>query len=111
MKIPSRHDYKNGHSIELLRSGRNYFDVCEKTIDQANRYIYFQTYIVDDDEAGRQIVDALIKAAGRGVKVYFLLDAFGGGTFTKDLISKVEQAGILFRKFSPGLIKPLQRYT
>jgi len=104
MKIPSRHDYKNGHSIELLRSGRNYFDVCEKTIDQANRYIYFQTYIVDDDEAGRQIVDALIKAAGRGVKVYFLLDAFGGGTFTKDLISKVEQAGILFRKFSPGLI-------
>lgn len=104
MKVPSRHDYRSGHYIELLRSGNNYFDVCEKTIDQAQHFIYFQTYIIDDDETGRQIVNALIKAAGRGVKVYFLLDAFGGGTFPKDLIYRVEQAGILFRKFSPGLI-------
>ncbi|HUX58731.1 MAG TPA: phospholipase D-like domain-containing protein [Bacteroidales bacterium] len=104
MRIPSRHDYKNGHSVELLRSGKSYFDRCGKAIDEAKDYIHFQTYIVDDDETGRRIVDALIRAAGRGVKVYFLLDAFGGGTFSKDLIIKVEEAGIQFRKFSPGLI-------
>ncbi|MDO9580678.1 MAG: phospholipase D-like domain-containing protein [Bacteroidales bacterium] len=104
MRIPSRHDYKNGHSVELLRSGNSYFDRCGKAIDEAKDYIHFQTYIVDDDETGRRIVDALIRAAGRGVKVYFLLDAFGGVTFSKDLIIKVEEAGIQFRKFSPGLI-------
>jgi len=104
MKIPSRHDYRSGHSIKLLRSGKNFFDVCERTIDEAQNYIYFQTYIVDDDETGRQITDALIRAAGRGVKVYFLLDAFGGGAFSKELITRVEEAGIYFRKFSPGLI-------
>jgi len=36
--------------------------------------------------------------------VYFLLDAYGGTSFSKDLVKKVEDAGILFRWFSPGLI-------
>ena len=104
MQIPSRHDYRGGHSIELLRSGENFFAACEKVIDEAKQYIHFQTYIVDDDETGRRIVNALIRAAERGVRVYFLLDAYGGNSFSKDLINKVEEAGILFRMFSPGLI-------
>lgn len=104
MQIPSRHDYRGGHAIELLRSGENFFAACERVIDEAKQYIHFQTYIVEDDETGRRIVDALIRASGRGIRVYFLLDAYGGNSFSKDLINKVEEAGILFRMFSPGLI-------
>lgn len=104
MKIPVRHDYRNGHSIELLRSGESYFAACEKAINDATKYIHFQTYIVDDDETGRRFVNALIRASERGVVVYFLLDAYGGSTFSKEMITMVENAGILFRKFSPGLI-------
>ena len=104
MQISSRNDYKGGHYIELLQSGENFFAACEKAIDEARQYIHFQTYIVDDDETGRRISNALIKAAQRGVRVYFLLDAYGGSTFSKVLISDVEKAGIFFRMFSPGLI-------
>ncbi len=104
MRIPSRHDYKSGHSIELLRSGEQYFAACEKTIDEAKFYIHFQTYIVDDDETGRRIVNALCRAAKRGVRVYFLLDAYGGSSFSGDLNKIIEEAGILFRKFSTGFI-------
>jgi phosphatidylserine/phosphatidylglycerophosphate/cardiolipin synthase-like enzyme len=66
MKIPSRQDYKGGHSIELLRSGENFFSACEKIIDEAKQYIHFQTYIVDDDETGRRIVHALIRDGKSG---------------------------------------------
>jgi len=104
MQIPSKHDYRGGHYIELLQSGENFFVTCEKAIDEATQYIHFQTYIIDDDETGRRIVNALIRAAGRGVRIYFLLDAYGGSSFSKDLVKKVEDAGILFRRFSPGLI-------
>jgi len=104
MQIPSRHDYRRGHSVELLQSGENFFAACEKVIDEAKLYIHFQTYIVDDDETGRRIVNALIRAAARGVRIYFLLDAYGGSSFTKELTKKVEDAGILFRRFSPGLV-------
>jgi cardiolipin synthase len=104
MQIPSRHDYRGGHYIELLRSGENFFAASEKVIDEARQYIHFQTYIVDDDETGRRIVNALIRASERGVKVYFLLDAYGGNSFSKELTTLVGKTGILFRMFSPGLI-------
>jgi len=104
MQIPSRHDYRGGHSIELLRSGENFFATCEKAIDEAKSYIHFQTYIVDDDTTGNRITNALIRAAKRGIRVYFLLDAYGGSSFSKNLIAKVEKAGIFFRLFSPQLI-------
>src|SRR5450759_4303146 len=104
MQIPSRHDYRGGHSIELLRSGENFFAASEKVIDEAKQYIHFQTYIVDDDETGRRIINALIRASKRGIRVYFLLDAYGGSSFPKDLINKIEEAGVFFRMFSPGLI-------
>jgi len=104
MQIPSRHDYRGGHSIELLRSGESFFAALERVIDDAKEYIHFQTYIVDNDETGRRITDALIRAAQRGLRVYFLLDAYGGNSFTKDLIKKVEEAGVMFRLFSPVLI-------
>jgi cardiolipin synthase len=104
MQIPSRHDYRGGHSIELLRSGENFFAACEKVIDEAKSYIHFQTYIVDDDTTGKRIINALARAAKRGIKVYFLLDAYGGSSFSKSLIAKVEKAGVLFRMFSPQLI-------
>jgi cardiolipin synthase len=104
MKATSRHDYKNGHSIELLRSGENFFAACEKIIDEAKHYIHFQTFIVDDDETGRRITNALIRASERGVRVYFLLDAYGGGSFSREMEQMVEDAGVLFRRFSPKLI-------
>ena len=104
MEFTSSHDYKSGHSVELLLSGETFFAECEKRINNAKKFIHFQTYIVDDDVTGRRIVDALIRVAEKGVRVYFLLDAYGGSSFPKESISRIEKSGILFRKFSPGLI-------
>jgi len=104
MARPTFHQYKSGHSVELLKSGKQYFSACVEAIDNAVRYIHFQTYIVDDDATGKKIIDALIRAAGRGVRVYFLLDAYGGRSFTGQMEKAVEEAGIFFRRFSPRLI-------
>ncbi len=98
------HNYRRGHSVELLRSGKPFFDAYEKIIDSARHYIHFQTYIIDEDDAGTRIVDALIRAAGRGVRIYLLLDAFGTKYLSGGFIKKIEDSGILFRFFSPAFI-------
>ena len=95
--------YSSGHSVKLLRSGNSYFSACEEAIDAATHFIHFQTYLVDDDDTGRRLVNALKRAAERGVKVYFLLDAYGGRSFPDRLIKELEKADVLFRKFSPAL--------
>lgn len=102
LRIPR--GFRSGHSVRLLQSGEQFFSAYEKVIDEAVKYIHFQTYIVDDDDTGRQIVNALIRAAKRGVRVYFLLDAYGGRSFSRDLVNMVQDAGIFFRKFSPVFI-------
>ena len=96
--------YASGHSVKLLQSGNSYFSACEEAIDAATHFIHFQTYIVDDDSTGRSFVNALKRAAKRGVKVYFLLDAYGGRSFPNRLVKELEEVGALFRKFSPALI-------
>jgi len=105
MKKPSNlHEYKGGHYVKLLRGGEPYFACVEKVIDGAKQFIHFQTYILDEDETGIRIINALIRAAGRGVRVYLLLDAYGTKYLSKELIDSIENAGILFRFFSPTFI-------
>ncbi|MBG0859793.1 MAG: hypothetical protein IQL11_09835, partial [Bacteroidales bacterium] len=101
---PQWHEYKSGHYIELLQSGEPFFASVEKTIDEAKHYIHFQTYIIDEDETGIRIFNALIRAARRGVRIYLLLDAYGTKYLSKQLIDNIEDSGILLRFFSPTFI-------
>jgi cardiolipin synthase len=96
--------YKGGHQVTLLRSGEEFFAAVENIIDGAKDYIHFQSYILDDDETGNRIVNALIRAAGRGVRTYLLLDAYGTKILSDKLIDNIEKSGILFRFFSPTFI-------
>lgn len=105
VRIPTRRrDYLKGHSVELLRSGEEYFGAVEKLIDNAHSFIHFHTYIIDEDNTGRRIVDSLVRASRRGVRVYLLLDAFGTGYLSSEFVKRIEKAGILLRFFSPTFI-------
>jgi cardiolipin synthase len=104
MTTPFKHDYIGGHSVELLRSGETFFAANIKAIDRAKKYIHFQTYIIDEDETGLRVIDALARAARRGVRTYLLLDAYGTKYLSGELIRKIDDSGILFRFFSPAFI-------
>jgi cardiolipin synthase len=105
MKSPARRrEYKNGHQAELLISGEKYFSSVEKVIDEAKHFIHFQSYIIDEDDTGLGIINALIRASKRGARVYMLLDAFGTKYLSDGLMRRIEESGILFRFFSPTFI-------
>jgi cardiolipin synthase len=104
MRNSSRHDYSDGHSVELLQSGEQFFTANIRAIDNAKQYIHFQTYIVDEDETGLRIFDALSRAARRGVRTYLLLDAYGTKYLSGELVKKIEESGVLLRFFSPVFI-------
>jgi len=105
MKIPLyRHNYKGGHQISLLQSGEPFFAAVEKIIDEARHFIHFQAFLMDEDDTGIRIFNALIRASRRGVKTYLLLDAYGTKYLSKELVDSVDNSGILFRFFSPTLV-------
>jgi cardiolipin synthase A/B len=105
MRIPSgKYEYRDGHLVELLQSGEQFFAAAEKIIDEAKSFIHLQTYIVDEDETGIRIINALRRAAERGIRTYLLVDAFGTKYLTDEFINGIENSGILFRFYSPTLV-------
>ena len=70
-------EFLGGNALRLLTNGRAYFPALQEAIDAARSEIYLQTYIFADDDTGRRIAAALVRAAGRGVSVHVLVDGFG----------------------------------
>ena len=82
------------NQITLLENGGEYFPVIDAALDQAVREIYLESYIFENDNTGKRIVEALRRAAFRGVKTHMLIDGFGSNRFPKTMIDYLEAAGV-----------------
>jgi cardiolipin synthase len=94
-------NYYPADEVQLVYSGNDYFDTLVQMIRSAEASIHFQTYIFDNDSTGQLIVKELIQAAQRGVKIHFLVDAFGSKELPDHVIRDLRNAGIRARLFAP----------
>jgi len=62
-------EFVGGHSVRLLQGGDELFPAMRDAIHLARREIWLATYIFHDDEASRDIAEALSAAGRRGVRV------------------------------------------
>ena len=94
--------FRPGNAIELLRSGAEYFPALIRAIDNAHRVVWIETYIFADDEAGRAVADALVRAAARGVVVRVLVDGWGAKHYlTSSLEGFLRRGGVQLLKYRP----------
>ena len=77
---------QGGHAVDLLEGGAQFFPALEQAIAQAQRDIFVETYIFNDDPSGRRIAAALGEAAARGVRTHLIVDGFGTRTIEAELI-------------------------
>jgi len=90
---------RSGNRITLLEDGAEYFPELIAALDQARREIHLESYIFEPDATGMAVVEALIRAAGRGVRVKLLLDGFGARCFPPALAARLRSAGIALMFF------------
>lgn len=93
--------YTTVNRVTVIRGGKDYFDKLEELINEARSFIHLQVYIFNDDDTGMRIAQALIRAAERGVKVYFLVDAYASQTLTPELRDSFKDAGVNYEEFEP----------
>ncbi|MEA3009048.1 MAG: cardiolipin synthase [Sphingomonadales bacterium] len=91
-----------GNRLTLLAEGPSRLGALLELIDTAKESLRILYYMFMDDASGTRVRDALIAAAGRGVKVSLLVDGFGS-TANRDFFRPLEPAGIAFCQFSPKL--------
>ena len=93
--------YTHYNKVRLVHGGADYFSTLVQLIDQATNTIHLQTYIFDGDETGQLVSAALLRAAGRQIQIFILLDGYASQHLSPEIISKWKAAGIHFRWFWP----------
>ncbi|OFZ93163.1 MAG: cardiolipin synthase B [Betaproteobacteria bacterium RIFCSPLOWO2_12_FULL_62_58] len=95
--------FTGSNRITLLRSGQKYFPALEAACDAARHEIHVETYIFEDDVAGRRIAAALARAARRGVATHLLVDGYGSKELNPGLASEVQRAGVRLLVYRPDI--------
>ena len=98
-----------GNKVELLRDAAENYPAWLDAINSAEKWIHFESYIVHDDDSGREFAAALSAAAKRGVKVRVVYDWVGALTTTTWMFwERLRRAGVRVRPFNqPRLESPL----
>ena len=94
--------FTQGNSIELLRSGGEFFPALTAAVDAAQREVWIETYIFADDDVGRAIAGTLVRAAQRGIVVRVLVDGWGAKSYlTRRLERTLRDGGVRLLKYRP----------
>jgi cardiolipin synthase A/B len=73
----SRYRFTSGNEVRLFGSGAALFGAMIERIDAATSDVALETYIFCDDDIGRAVSDALVRAVARGVRVRVITDGIG----------------------------------
>ena len=90
-----------GNKIDLLSDYDGVIDRLISAIDQAKHHVHIQTYIFADDRTGSKVIDALLKAAERGVDCKVLMDALGSRRWSHAVIDRLTGGGVQVARALP----------
>jgi cardiolipin synthase len=89
------------HDIRLLQGGAELFPELIRAIDAAHLEVRMETYIFEFDASGRQVAQALVRAAGRGVQVYLTMDGVGTPELPPEWARQFAGSGVCWRIYMP----------
>src|SRR5580704_1795505 len=93
--------WRSGNRFELLDDNERFFERMLQTIESAKAYVLLEMYLVESGIIAGRFVEALGRAARRGVRVCVIFDGFGslglGAAYRRTLI----EAGVELRTFNP----------
>ncbi|MGF6169136.1 phosphatidylserine/phosphatidylglycerophosphate/cardiolipin synthase family protein [Pseudomonas moraviensis] len=92
--------WRDGNRFELLIDGPQFFPRMLEHIALAKEQIELELYLVEAGACAEAIVQALVAAAERGVRVRCLFDDYGSLAFTLTLRQRLTEAGVELRFYN-----------
>jgi len=92
--------WTRGNTLRLLQDGADFFPALCAAIDGAKQSVHLETYIFARDPTGDSVLDHLVAAARRGVRVRVVLDGFGSHAnieFVRGRLAEVNAQCLVFR--------------
>jgi cardiolipin synthase len=98
-----------GNKVTLLQDGGATYSAMLAAIRNARDHINLESFIIEDDEVGREFADLLLAQQGRGVQVNVIYDSVGAIKTPKAFFKRLTDGGIQVLEFNP--INPLAATT
>ncbi len=95
-----------GNRVEILHNGEGAFPAMLDAISEARSVIYLATYIFETNKTGREFIEALGKAVGRGVEVRVMIDGMGEKYSRPRATRLLKRAGVQVCRFNPPILIP-----
>ena len=92
--------WRSANRFELLIDGPNFFPQMLVEIARAEQQVALELYLVEAGACAEAMVEALVQAAERGVRVRCLFDDYGSLAFTQDLRRRLLDAGVELRFYN-----------
>ncbi len=89
--------WRDGNRFELLIDGPQFFPRMLVEIARAEEQVELELYLVEAGACAEAVVQALVQAAERGVRVRCLFDDYGSLAFTLHLRQRLIKAGVELR--------------
>lgn len=93
--------WRGGNRFELLLDGPAFFPRMLAAIDGARQQVEIELYLIEDGRCSERLVDALCRAAERGITVRGLFDAYGAAGLGVVLRDRMLAAGVQLRWYNP----------
>lgn len=93
--------WRGGNRFALLVDGPTFFPRMLEVIAAAQSRVDLELYLVEDGVCVQRLIEALIGAAARGVRVRCLFDGFGSLKLGSAARAQIEAAGIELRLYNP----------
>lgn len=87
--------------VQILTNGTAFLEELLDMCHAAQHFLFIETYIIEEDEVGRQVAEALKDAASRGVRVRLLYDDVGCWRVAKRFFKAMREAGVEAEAFMP----------
>ena len=100
----------SGHQLQLLQGSQAFFAAMVQAMDAALHEIRLETYILNVRGGAEQVMQALERAALRGLMVTLVVDGVGTPELPAPWAQRLTAAGVQWRVFAPlgrlGLLLP-----
>ena len=91
-----------GNRVRLLRDAQENYPRWLEAISRAQQHVHFESYIIHEDDTGREFADALIAKAREGVHVRLIYDWMGGlGKTSSRFWTRLRTGGVEVRCYNP----------
>jgi cardiolipin synthase len=93
--------WRSGNRFVLLSDSEQYFERMLQSIEASTSYVLLEMYLVESGIVAGRFVEALGRAARRGVRVCVVFDGFGSLKLAAGYRRTLAESGVELRLFNP----------